>query len=111
MLFLASAALDEVIARARALPRPIRGMHLLCNRYGAAYGYRTFNDHWIQAVRAAGVEGVHFHDIRAKAATDAKAMGMDYQSLLGHTTKAMSDKYIRDRETSRITTLPRLSAG
>lgn len=111
MLFLASAALDEVVGRARALPRPIRGMHLLCNRYGAAYGYRTFNDHWLDAVRAAGVEGVHFHDIRAKAATDAKAMGMDYQSLLGHTTKAMSDKYIRDRETTRVNGLPRLSAG
>lgn len=113
MLFLACPALDDVIARAKALPRPIRGMHLLCNRYGRPYNYRTFNDHWLDAVQATGIEGVHFHDIRAKAATEAKEMGMDYQALLGHATRAMSDKYIRSRETSRVTTLPtsKASAG
>lgn len=106
MLFIWSPALEEVIARAKALPRPVRGMHLLCNHQGRPYPYSTFNDHWLEAVRSAKVEGVHFHDIRAKAATDAKSMGMDYQKLLGHTSKAMSDKYVRLREIDRVTVLP-----
>lgn len=108
MVFLMSPALEDAIAKARALPRPIRGMHLLCNRRGQPYSYRTFNDHWLEAVRAVGVEGIHFHDIRAKAATDAEDMGLDYQALLGHTTKAMSDKYLRVK---RIAKVPALHAG
>lgn len=42
-----------------------------------------------------------------KAATDAKKLGMDYQKLLGHTNKAMSDRYIRLREVDQITPLPK----
>lgn len=106
MLFLMSLALEDAIARARALPRPIRGMHLLCNRSGQPYDYRTFNDHWLKAVRAVGIEDIHFHDIRAKAATDAEDMGLDYQALLGHTTRAMSDKYLRVRRIAKVQTLP-----
>jgi integrase len=106
MLFLWSDGLREVIARAKALPRSIRGMHLICDRQGKPYRYGTFNGHWLDAVRDAKVEAVHFHDIRAKAATDAKAMGMDYQALLGHASKAMSDRYIRQREISKVGALP-----
>lgn len=106
MLFLMSPALEDAIARARALPRPIRGMHLLCNRRGQPYDYRTFNDHWLKAVREVGIEDIHFHDIRAKAATDAEDMGLDYQALLGHTTKAMSDKYLRVKRIAKVPALP-----
>jgi integrase len=106
MLFLNSLALDEVIASAKAIPRPIRGMHLICDRKGLAYKYGTFNTHWLKAVRKAGIQGLHFHDIRGKAATDAQEMGLDYQKLLGHSTKAMSDKYIKVRKIDRVTTLP-----
>ena len=51
------------------------------------------------------MEDAHFHDIRAKAATDAKAQGMDYQGLLGHSSQAMSDRYVKLREISRVETL------
>jgi integrase len=108
ILFVSSPALNEVIARAKALPRPVRGMHLLCNCRGRPYPYETFNDHWLDAVRSVGLDGVvHFHDIRAKAATDAKEMGLDYQSLLGHSTLAMSDKYIRSRSIAKVAPLPK----
>lgn len=106
MLFLLSPALEEVLTRARSLPRPIRGMHMICNHSGQPYKYGTFNTHWLSAVRSTGIEELHFHDIRAKAATDAKNMGLDYQALLGHTTRAMSDKYIRLRDVQRVETLP-----
>jgi integrase len=39
-----------------------------------------------------------FRDIRAKAATDAKKGGQDYQKLLGHANPAMSERYIKRRE-------------
>lgn len=106
MLFLWSTALEDIVARAKALPRSIRGMHLICQHRGQPYRYETFNEHWRTAYREVGIEDLHFHDIRAKAATDAKAMGMDYQALLGHASKAMSDRYIRQREIERVTTLP-----
>jgi integrase len=105
MLFSLNDDLREVLTRARTLPRSIRGMHLLCNRKGQPYLYGVFNWHWLKAVRAAGVQGVHFHDIRAKSATDAKGQGLDYQKLLGHTSRAMSDRYIRGREIEIIAPL------
>ena len=62
---------------------------------------------WSKATKLAKVENAHFHDILAKAATDAKKLGMDYQKLLGHTNKAMSDRYIRLREVDEIAPLPK----
>lgn len=106
ILFKFSPALEVVVARARALPRPIRGMHLLCNQQGQPYRYGTFNLHWLKAVRAVGVEKIHFHDIRAKAATDAEALGMDYQKFLGHTTAATSEIYLRGRKVEKVQALP-----
>ena len=106
MFFEFSPALAAVIARARALPRPIRGLHLLCTRRGQPYRYGTFNWHWLKVVRSVGVEGVHFNDLRAKAAMDAKAMGYDAQKLLGHSSPAMTDIYLRDKEIARVQALP-----
>ncbi len=110
MLFLWSDALTEVIARARALPRPIRGMHLLCTHTGQPYLYNTFNRHWLEAVREAGIEELHFHDIRAKAATDAETLGMDFQALLGHASRAMSEKYLRLKRIQRVEVLPKMGS-
>jgi integrase len=107
MLFVWSDGLQEVVARARALPRSIRGMHLICDRQGKPYKYGTFNEHWLKTIRPLGLDGLHFHDIRAKAATDAKELGMDYQSLLGHASRAMSDRYLRTREIERVAPLAR----
>jgi len=50
---------------------------------------------WSAATEKAQVIDAHFHDIRGKAATGGKRVGLDYQALLGHSTKAMSDRYIK----------------
>lgn len=103
-----SPGLADAIACAKALPRPVRGLHLICDGSGKPYKHPAFYSMWLQACAAAGVEDVHFHDLRAKAATDAKRLGMDYQAILGHTTQAMSDKYVRTRETETVMPLPKI---
>lgn len=109
--FTMTSALREALDAARALPRPVRGLTLLCTRSGQSYDPKSFRNYWPDACRAASVENAHFHDIRAKAATDAKKLGMDYQKLLGHTNKAMSDRYIRLREIDEISPLPKRVGG
>lgn len=88
-------SLKAAIDAAKKIPRPVRGMYLLCTLRGRPYQYAQMNAWWVAARDAAGVSDAHFHDIRGKSATDAKRLGQDYQSLLGHTTKAMSDSYIK----------------
>ncbi len=95
-LFKRNDALDTVIANAKAIKRPVRSsLFLLCTLRGQQYKYAQMNEWWIAARTKAGIPDVHFHDIRGKSATDAKRSGIDYQALLGHTTKAMSDSYIK----------------
>lgn len=106
-LFAWNPALLEAVEAAKAIPRPVRGFALLCTRRGTQYSYATINDWWLEAVKAAGVAGVVFHDIRAKSATDAKLLRMDYQALLGHADKRMSQRYIRVAEVKEVAALPR----
>ena len=94
-LFRWNPALTKAIEQAKAIKRPVRGLYLLCTMRGQPYQYQQINLWWIKARTEAGIEDVHFHDIRGKAATDAKRAGIDYQALLGHSTKAMSDSYIK----------------
>ncbi len=91
--------LSAAINTARSLHRSVKNLSLIfCTRDGKPYSYSTINRMWWDAKNAAGVKDARFHDIRAKAATDAKQQGLNYQALLGHATIAMSEKYIRRRE-------------
>src|SRR6266853_2263407 len=40
----------------------------------------------------------HIHDLRAMAITAAKAQGLDAQALAGHTSPAMTRRYLRSKE-------------
>lgn len=102
-LFLWNDDLREVIARAKKIPRPVKNLtHLLCTRTGRNYAYSSFYEVWRIAVGHAGIKDVHFHDIRGNAATEAKKQGQDYQAILGHASRAMSEKYIKAREIEEI---------
>lgn len=101
-LFSRTPALENVINAAKKIPRPVRGIYLLCTTKGQKYSTSTLRDWWLEAVEASGVKDVHFHDIRGKSATDAKRDGQDYQALLGHSTKAMSDAYIKIEEAQAV---------
>ena len=100
--------LHEVITRAKQLKRPIRGLHLFCTRQGTPYSDTGFKAMWNRVqLKWADQGGLRFtfHDIRAKALTDAKRMGMDAQSLAGHATSAMTEHYIKQREFKKVTCL------
>ena len=100
--------LREVIARARALPRPIRGLYLFCTRRGQPYTDAGFKAMWnrIQVKWAeSGGERFTFHDIRAKSLTDAKQQGLDAQALAGHASSATTDHYIKMKEFRKVTPL------
>lgn len=97
--------LIEVVDRAKSLKRPIRGLYLFCTRQGQPYSDTGFKAMWnrVQVKWAeSGGNRFTFHDIRAKALTDAKRLGLDAQSLAGHSTAAMTDHYIKQREYKRI---------
>lgn len=106
-IFKRSPMLDAVIAQAKSIPRPVRGLFLLCTQKGQPYSYATINTWWQDAREKAGIKDAHFHDIRGKSATDAKREGIDYQALLGHSTKAMSDRYIKIEEAQQVDALQR----
>lgn len=107
-LFSRNPALDKAIENARVIPRAVRGMFLLCTERGKKYQYAVLNRLWIEARTAADVEDAQFRDIRAKSATDAKRGGQDYQAILGHTTKAMSDSYIKIEDAQIVEPLKRV---
>jgi len=103
-----SKGLHEVVDRARKLKRPIRGLYLFCTRQGQPYSDTGFKAMWNRVQVKWAMQGGQrftFHDIRAKALTDAKRMGMDAQSLAGHATAAMTEHYIKQREFKRVTPL------
>ena len=106
-LFKRSPALDAAIEFARSIPRPVRGIYLLCTQKEQPYSYATLNQWWQEAVDKSGVKDAHFHDIRGKSATDTKRGGGDYQALLGHSSKAMSDRYIKLEDAQKVDALQR----
>lgn len=103
-----SIGLHEVVNRAKALKRPIRGLYLFCNRQGKPYTDAGFKAMWNRVQVKWAEQGGNrftFHDIRAKALTDAKNLGMDAQTLAGHSSAAMTEHYIKQREFKKVTPL------
>lgn len=98
--------LAEVIATARALHQSVKGLTLFHRRDGTPIPYGTLYHQWRNACRDAKVEDANFHDIRAAAATDANAQGLDSRTLLGHTTESSHNRYLRSKETKVATPNP-----
>ena len=97
--------LRDVVGRAKALKRPIRGLYLFCTRKGQPYSDTGFKAIWnrVQVKWAvSGGQRFTFHDIRAKALTDAKNKGLDAQLLAGHSSSSMTEHYIKQRDFKRV---------
>lgn len=104
--------IEAAIARAKALPRTVRGLTLFCARHGGKpVSYFTCRDAFKAARAAAGITNVKIHDLRAKSLTDTKRQGNDAQKLGGHTDAKMTARYIRGREidVAQAPTMPKKS--
>lgn len=88
--------------------RSVLGLFVVATDKGRPIGARRLQAAFAQCRDNAGVErDTRFHDIRGKGATDAADAGLDYQAMLGHTTKKMSDKYVKSRRTINAPSLKR----
>ena len=90
-------ALRAVLEGAKRIP--VVGLYVIATDKGRPISARRLQEAYAQAREAAKVDDTRFHDIRGKAATDAADEGMDYQAMLGHTSKKMSDDYVKTRRT------------
>lgn len=91
--------LEELIARAKALPRKIRGLTLFCSpRGGKQVHYSSVKDAFAISCRKAGVDDASLHDLRAKSLSDTDDQGNDAQKLGGHTDAKMTQRYLRLRK-------------
>lgn len=90
------------VAQALELHGGVPALTLFLGRGGKAPDYRSVLLQWHTACKAAGVEDALPNDQRAKAATDINRQGGNATALLGHTSKAMTDRYLRDRETPEV---------
>ncbi|MHC5351652.1 tyrosine-type recombinase/integrase [Metapseudomonas furukawaii] len=94
-----TADIQDVVERAKALPRPARGLTLFTTRRTCKpVIYETVKQQFKKACERAGVKDATLHDLRAKSITDAKRQGHDPQKLAGHTDARMTERYIRLRE-------------
>jgi integrase len=92
--------LSDVLAKARS--RPVVGLYVVADRKGRAISKDALEKAMREACEAAGVGDTTFRDIRAQAATDAEELGQDAQALLGHASKAMTERYLRARRTINV---------
>lgn len=98
IIVLWSPELRAAVERAKALHGNIRALTLLHNRRGKPPDYRTTYQQWQLACERAGVSDAHLHDLRAYALTRAQQEGLDPTALAGHTSAAMTKRYLRAKE-------------
>lgn len=94
--------LKAVIARIEATGR--RNMrYVLTNQEAQPLLYSTFATAWWRACDRAGIKGLTFHDMKAKALTDtAEARGMkDAQTKGAHSTEKQTADYVRRRKAQK----------
>jgi integrase len=104
--------LRSAIEEARALRRNTRGLHVLATRAGEPYSVSGFGAMFRRSMDKAvdkhAMSRFTFHDIRAKTGTDARDAGLDSQALLGHTTEAQHQTYLRSRAPVHVQPVKRL---
>lgn len=88
--------LKAVIARIKAI-RPPHMLYVLTNQENQPLLYSTFATAWWRACDRAGIKGVTFHDLKAKALTDtAKKHGKKAAQTKGaHSSEKQTEDYLR----------------
>jgi integrase len=100
-----TADVREICDRRRAALAPDVNVPLafIFGRRPSGLGFRgnhAVQDRWLDATRAAGIVDLWFHDLRAESASRLFEAGAPLnlvQEFLGHTTPAMTQRYLRAR--------------
>lgn len=101
-------ALAGLIERIRERKKAykVHSTRLIVNEFGRSIGVNAMSRRWAKACKAAGVEGIQFRDLRAKAGTDkAESSGdiREAQKQLGHGSVVMTETYVRNRRGAKVT--------
>jgi integrase len=94
--------LRAVVELAKGLRGKVQSMTLLQGRKGKPVDYKTVQEQWTEACRKAGVEDAELRDLRAMAATIAEEQAKNPTALLGHTSPAMTARYLRSKKIPRV---------
>jgi integrase len=105
------ADLATVIERMKARKREATGVYLVQDDAGQPLTYWQLEDRFSKARAAAAVNmpsvrDIQLRDIRGKAATDLEDLA-HAQLLLGHKTRAMTERYTKKRAGDRVSPLRR----
>lgn len=100
--------LDAVIERIKARKRGMKvyNTRLVVTDHGRSIGVHALSERFRKAREAAGIAGVQFKDLRAKAATDKAEASHDVrqaQRQMGHTSVTTTELYIRNRRGEKVT--------
>ena len=100
--------LKAVIERIKAIEHPgvvslDAARFVMTNQKGRRLLYSTFATAWWRACDRAGIKGLTFHDLKAKALTDTdEAKGMKAaQTKGGHSTEKQTRDYVRRRKAQK----------
>jgi len=101
-------AMEQILERIRERKRKHRVYctFLIVNSRGRPVGKRGLSDRWKEATEKAGLAGIQFRDLRAKAGTDKAGNTGDIrqaQKQLGHSTVTMTEHYVRRRRGDTVT--------
>lgn len=98
--------LKAVLAASRALQGRISSLYVLCGRGGQPLKRQRVGIWWRKACKAAGVKNAVWHDLRAKAGTDADAAGLNAQNYLGHSSAQTTRTYLRGKRILTVVPMP-----
>lgn len=85
------------VAQARALNGIARSLTLFRGRRGTPPKYKSVYVQWRAACALAGVEDAQGRDLRAMSATEVQQQDGNAQALLGHSTQATTNRYLRSK--------------
>ncbi|HRQ35271.1 MAG TPA: tyrosine-type recombinase/integrase, partial [Chiayiivirga sp.] len=100
--------LEQLLARIRERKQAhaVYSTRLIVNEQGRAIGTNAMSRRWARACAAAGITGLQFRDLRAKAATDKEESTgniREAQRQLGHSNVRMTEHYTRNRAGAKVT--------
>lgn len=100
--------LAQLLARIRERKKghAVYSTRLIVNEQGRAIGTNAMSRRWVKACAAAGIAGLQFRDLRAKAATDKEESTgniREAQRQLGHANVRMTEHYTRNRAGAKVT--------